>query len=349
MSDFIPVTIEDNCKNILVVHNKPHRGDLVLTTPILKKYRQMFPDSKITIVVKPHNVELFLYSPDIDEVICSQCSLDMLEKEYDLIAFLSENMHEDDWILNRDSFIVNGKKVVGNEYLYENYKYPAKYNFYRIEEDGSFVEDFGNIYDGAGLDKTHLLHRFAARGGVYVDEKCYLYPHQNDIDFANKFIKYHKNVKYFVAISPKASMRDKSLTKNFYNNLINYFLGFDDVVIMLFGIFSNNILKNRLVNMKNATMMQMAALLTKCCLSITCDSVGSHISAAMNVNQITFNNDVFRTFPLNDKAIFIDIENLDIVKKNFDDIRKDNNFKISGKKILCRDFKLRMWTKTFLI
>ena len=56
------------CNNILIVRTD-RIGDVVLTTPVFKALRKVYPAARIAVLVKPATVDLVKGNPYIDEVI----------------------------------------------------------------------------------------------------------------------------------------------------------------------------------------------------------------------------------------------------------------------------------------
>jgi len=77
--------------NCILVIQTAFIGDVILTTPLLRRTKELFPDASIDVLVNPKTAELLSANPHIRNII----SYDKREREKGFLAFLklSKRLH----------------------------------------------------------------------------------------------------------------------------------------------------------------------------------------------------------------------------------------------------------------
>jgi len=292
---------QDFFDKILIIHVNTHIGDLILSSPVIRRLRELHPKSEINFALREAHVELYKYNSDIDNII-------VLDNMFHLpIKSNLFSRYNFDFVVSLSIASGLDKKFLSKI----NYKY-----FHNNKPDlySSLQEEF--------YGAPHIALAYSIKAGVIIDfNNCYLYYGNDDLEWANQF-NYDK--KFTVVIAPSSMENNKKISGEFCDKIIDY-LHSKDIRVVVFRPSNNMNGKYELV--ENNTVLQMAAYIDKYAdLVITADSMAAHVASCYKKNQIVINNHIWKAHPLNEKAVTIYGENFDVVKNKIDFVLDGNNF-----------------------
>ncbi|MGL4997428.1 MAG: glycosyltransferase family 9 protein [Cetobacterium sp.] len=295
---------------ILIIHTA-FIGDIVLSTPLLKRIKEVYPESKITYVTTPIGASVLRNNKHLTEII-----------EYD-----KRGSHSG----------IKGLIALGKRLRYENFNMVLTLHRYlrssilswltrspkRIgykSANGSFLFTDKIIYDKEKHEVEKLLsfidNNTKNTIGNYPIE---LYPSKKDIEniesiwIENKLI--NKNV---VAIAPGSKWFTKKWPLEYFNQVIDLLVENGNKVVIVGGkdeLFLNINISRGIVDLRGkTTLLELAEVLKRSKIVLTNDSSPIHIASAFSGTHIIalFGPTVkeFGFFPWSENNEVLEVENL---------------------------------------
>ncbi|MGL5356599.1 MAG: glycosyltransferase family 9 protein [Cetobacterium sp.] len=295
---------------ILIIHTA-FIGDIVLSTPLLKRIKEVYPESKITYVTTPVGASILRNNKYLTEVI-----------EYD-----KRGNHSG----------VKGLIGLGRRLRYENFNLvltPHRYLRSSIlswltrspkrvgykSASGSFLFTHKIEYDREKHEVQKLLSFI--EGEVENSIQNYpieLYPAQKDIETVqNIWSENNLCNKDVIAIAPGSKWFTKKWPLEYFNQVIDLLVENGNKVIIVGGkdeLFLNVNISRGVVDLRGkTTLLELAEVLKKSKIVLTNDSSPIHIASAFNKTHILalFGPTVkkFGFFPWSENSEVLEVDDL---------------------------------------
>lgn len=263
-------------KKILIFHTA-FIGDIVLSTPLIKKIKAKYPNSEITYATTPAGAQILANNPLLKDVI----SYDKRGKDKGIKGMLR---------------LAKKLKGMNFDMAYIPHRYLRS----------SFITFLSGIKERIGYDisggrlfltekrkyikNSHEVERLLALVDFedFDDKKIELYPTNDDYKYINNiFSDYKLENKKIIAMAVGSKWYTKMWPTKYFNELIKKLLERDDIQIVLVGGKDELELDicedKRIINMINKTsLLQLAALISKADILLTNDSSPIHIASAFD-------------------------------------------------------------------
>ncbi len=261
---------------ILIIHTA-FIGDIVLSTPLIKKIKTKYPESRVTYVTTPSGASLLKNNPMLDEVI----SYDKRGEHKGLrgLYFLGKRLKYKGYDMAivphrylRSSMLAwlsGAKERIGYENaggkLFLTKKIPYDKSKHEVEKLLGFVD-----YDG------------------FEDKKLELYPGKTEkekIDMVwDEHSLYSKKV---VTIAPGSKWFTKMWPVEYFNELIKRLSQLEGVAVVLIGgkdeLALNLVENEKIINLINKTsLLDVAEIASRSDVVVTNDSSPIHIASAFD-------------------------------------------------------------------
>lgn len=295
---------------ILVIHTA-FIGDIVLSTPLLKRIKEVYPEAKITYVTTPIGATILRNNPNITEII-----------EYD-----KRGSHSG----------VKGLLALGRRLRYENFNMVLTPHRYlrssilawltrspkRIGYDiasGSCLFTDKISYDKSKHEVDKLLS-FIGEVPSNSREKypIELYPNKKDIDVVDKIWNENNfNNQEIIAVAPGSKWFTKKWPLEYFNEVIDLLVENGKKVIVIGGkdeLYLNVNIQQGVLDLRGkTTLLELAEVLKRVKVVLTNDSSPIHIASAFKQTSILaiFGPTVkeFGFFPWSKNSEVLEIENL---------------------------------------
>ena len=270
-------------------------GELLLTTPAFGAVRESFPGAKITLIVKPSSSVVVEGNPCIDSIVKLDpgSDLDSLSKRLRFIRFLGGSGFDMAIIFNPSKFFNIAAFLAGipvrvgydrklgflltnaiedRKYLCE--KHEVEYNLELVSLVGAKTDNKSlsltidnNVSKELNIENSDNLVALHP----WTSDPIKQWPEKNFYELGKRLIK-ELNMKVVVIGGKEESGKSAELFNNFDINL-------------------NNIAGK-------TTLKQLAAILKKCKLLVSCDSGPMHLACAVGTPVIAiFRNDIIGKSP----------------------------------------------------
>ncbi|MEF9933547.1 MAG: glycosyltransferase family 9 protein [Cetobacterium sp.] len=295
---------------ILIIHTA-FIGDIVLSTPLIRKIKDIYPESKITYVTTPVGAQILRNNPDISEII-----------EYD-----KRKAHSG----------INGIFQLGKRLRYENFNMVISLHRYlrssvlswltrapiRLGYDvasGSFLFTKKIKYDKK-LHEVEKILSFIEGGKPAKDYKIELYPGDEDIKKVDKFWE-EKNLsnKKVIVIAPGSRWFTKKWPLDYFNQVIKELEKKENIAVIIVGGADekglNIVYSDSTIDLRGCTtLLGLAEVLKRADIVLTNDSSPIHIASAWEKPHILaiFGPTIkeFGFTPWSTNSEVLQIENLD--------------------------------------
>ncbi len=276
--------IKHEIKNILCVRNDRF-GEFLLNIPALRALKETFPAAKITMVVDPYVAELAQAVPFISEIIeWPNVKHDILEK-FKFIKLLKSRSIDMAVMLNSSKELNIITHFAG---IPIRVGYDRKFSFLLTHK----IKDLKHLGEKHEVDYNLEL---AGLVGAATKDKAITLNIDNDIA-SNLFAGYSiKADDFLVALHPWTSDHLKQWPQARFSELINKLSAVDNLKIIIVGStkfkYPQN---NKILNLTSKTnLQQLAGVLKKCKVLISCDSGPMHLAACVGTPVVAlFRNDI---------------------------------------------------------
>lgn len=258
-------------------------GDVLLTTPVIRLLKKRFPECQIDFLIKKEFAELLAHHPNIFHLYCYDKNSDVntltkirkmiRDQQYDLIVDLHKNFRS--YCLTACSGardIVRYKKDFIRRFLLVKFKL----NFYRAiipiyQRFINALKRYEITYDGDGLD-------------IFIDQQAERRINEKYSNFLNN------SSGIVIGIAPGAKHATKQWTSEGFSAVINFFINNKKAKVMIFGSKQDQFVVDRfsveqpqliLNTCGKLSLLETAALMSRCDLLLTNDSGLMHLASAI--------------------------------------------------------------------
>ena len=294
-------------------------GDLVLTTPIFRELKRVYPDSEITFLTSAGDGSVLNNNPHIDHIIwhkrgeslneLNKLILRLKKENFDLVYDAHRSLRSI-WIVWRlTSFGLNNP--------------PNVWLINKRSLQRSLLINFKlNFLNNTSSQREHLLLPLQKRTSLILNHHTELFPNQNNINKIKNFLlKNNLLSKKYIAIGASASYPLKRWPLKYFKELISILLKHNCSIVLVGG---ENELENTKLeqyfsgNVINAagkfSTLESAEILRHAIIVVTNDTSISHLAEAMLTPAIVFFGATVREFGytpfLKDSKIMETNENL---------------------------------------
>lgn len=257
---------------ILIIHTA-FIGDIVLSTPLVKKLKEVYPWSDITYVTTPAGASILRNNPNISEIIeydkrgkhkglkgIYQLGKRLKYENFNLVITPHRYLRSSvlSWLTG--SPVRKGYKNAAASFLYTE-KIPYDRNKHEVEKLLSFV--FGKE------DKRYEIE---------------LYPNEQDIKKVNEMLIGYKEKK-LILLAPGSKWFTKKWSLEYFNEVIGQLMNREDIITGIIGgadeLALNIVTGGNIVDFRGkTTLLELAELIRRSELVLTNDSSPIHIASA---------------------------------------------------------------------
>lgn len=278
---------KEQIKRILIIQFR-FIGDIILSTPLIKILRESFSHSHIAFLVERAPGEILENNPNLDEIIYYDKRKDDVIGSYKFFRSLKN------WKFDLVIDLVGTPGTAFATY-FSKAKYRVGYNVRIRKYAYNLITSDDAVERYSALKKLVLLKRI---GITKEEHKLYLSINENHRKFAEDFFKLNdiNDGKLKVFLAPNSRISTKRWTKEKFASLGDLLIEkYDAYVIMQWGNSEElkytreiiKLMKNKPILMPKVMLKEMAAVLEKCNLMITCDFGPKHIGTAVGIPTIT--------------------------------------------------------------
>ena len=293
-------------KKILIFHTA-FIGDIVLSTPLIKNIKKLYPDSEVTYVTTPAGKAILSNNPHIKEII----AYDKRGKNKGIKGMFS--LVED---LRKKKFDI---AYIPHRYLRSSLicflgKIPTRIG-YNISEGKVFLnKKVAYRKDLHEVDRLLELLETECQ-----DKKIELFPSEKDKEYIDNFLfdKIIENKK-LIALAIGSKWNTKRWPIEYFNELIEKLEKIENIQLILVGGNEEKELpvkySNKTINAIGETsLLQLAELISRCELIVTNDSSPIHIASAFDTYIIAIFGATVKElgfYPWSEKSEVIENNNL---------------------------------------
>lgn len=268
-------------------------GDLVLTTPIYRELKNLYPNSKITLLTSSEIGSVLENNPYIDDVI--KHSRKETRKE---LKFLIKKLRKEKFDLIYDAHrSLRSIWIVWNLCGYRFFKMPKVLSIQKRSLKRSLLIRFKfNFLKNSPPQRIHLLRPLNDLAKIELKNHTELFPNQNNTVSIKKFMEDNKlSSKGFLAIGASASYPLKCWPLSNFFELIYKLLEQDWPIVLVGGKNEN---ETKQIEMKfhgklhnvagKFSPLESAEILKHAFLAVTNDTSVSHLAEAMGTPALVF-------------------------------------------------------------
>ena len=260
-------------KKILIFHTA-FIGDIVLSTPLIKNIKKLYPESEITYVTTPAGRVVLSNNPYLKEVIAYDkrgknkgfkgmlnLAKELRNKKFD-IAYIPHRYLRSSLICFLSKIPLKIGYDISEGKLFLNKKIEYRKDLHEVERLLKLLDTECN------------------------DKKIELYPSKEDKEYIDNYLKdKNTNNKKLIALAIGSKWNTKRWPIEYFNELIEQLESLDDVRVVLVGGNEEKELpvrySDKTINAIGETsLLQLAELIKRCDLIVTNDSSPIHIASA---------------------------------------------------------------------
>lgn len=277
-------------------------GDAILTTGLIEKLYQYFPDCEIDILVRKGNESLFINHPKISEVLVFNKKK---AKYFNLLRLIFKiRQKRYDMIANVQRYFTTGLiTVLSNAIITLGFDKNPWSRFFTKK----FKHDFNGSHE---IERNHQLISWFTD---YSPAKPKLYPGPEQFDNISKYV-----MPPYICIAPASVWFTKQYPAHQWIEVLNQVDGKVNIYLLGGGNdfeFCENIRQqsdnNNIINLcGKMTFLETAALMQKAGMNLVNDSAPMHIASAMNAPVTAIYCSTIPAFgfgPLSDDSKVIEI------------------------------------------
>ncbi|MGL4403032.1 MAG: glycosyltransferase family 9 protein [Fusobacteriaceae bacterium] len=266
---------------ILIIHTA-FIGDIVLSTPILRKLKEKYPESEIIYLTTPAGAAILRNNPHISEIISYDkygshsgimgvwsLGKRLRQMNFNLVISLHRYLRSSvlAW-LTRSHERIGYETAVGTCLFTKKIKYDEKKH--EVEKILSFVEGTGEKKDN--------------------EYEIELYPGEEDRIKIDEILKNYKDKK-IITVAPGSKWFTKKWPLEYFNSLLEKLENREDIEVVVIGGKEETLLnvkqiKNMIDLRGKTTLLQLAELLKRSEIVVTNDSSPIHIASAFKNTHI---------------------------------------------------------------
>lgn len=257
---------------ILIIHTA-FIGDIVLSTPLVKKLKEVYPWSDITYVTTPAGASILRNNPNISEIIeydkrgkhkglkgIYQLGKRLKYENFNLVITPHRYLRSSvlSWLTG--SPVRKGYKNAAASFLYTE-KIPYDKKKHEVEKLLSFVS--------GKEDKRYEIE---------------LYPNEQDVKKVNEMLKGYEGKK-LILLAPGSKWFTKKWPLEYFNEIIGQLKNREDIITGIIGgadeLALNVVTGGNVVDFRGKTsLLELAELIKRSELVVTNDSSPIHIASA---------------------------------------------------------------------
>lgn len=300
-------------KRVLIVQTA-FIGDVVLITALVKECRLLFPEALLDVMLIPSTASVLRNNPYINQIL-------VFDKKkrinfFKIIKRLRKNNY--DLVLTPHSSLRTALIL-----RFAGIKYRIGFNRWFSRH---FLTHRVNHYVETNK-MPHKVEKFLKLLSLFTDKtmaiETELYPNENDYQFSEEVLRHNKDNRKALLIAPGSVWQTKRWNEGYFSKLCSMLLN-EGFFIVLSGSKSEysichsiyesvgNENKSHIVNVCGKTsLLETAAIISKCNLVLCNDSGTLHIANAMNIPVFAIFGPTVRSFgyfPYRDKDYVFECE-----------------------------------------
>lgn len=283
-------------------------GDVILSTPLLEKLHDLFPNSQIDLLLKKGNESLFTSHPFIHNLLIWNKS----EHKYQhLFDFLKSIRFE-----NYD-LVVNLQRFASSGFLTAFSNARIKIGFDKNPFSIFFTKRVKHSIGNLGVEIHEVDRNLKLLESFHSDKKytVKLYPSQSDYALVSQF-----KTKKYICIAPASLWNTKQFPKDRWiefvekldKDLIIYFLGAKSDVELCNEIITISAHSNSINLACKLSLLQSAALMRDATMNYVNDSSPLHLASATNAKVTAIFCSTVTSFgfgPQSEDAVVVEVRN----------------------------------------
>jgi heptosyltransferase II len=298
-------------KKILVIQTA-FPGDAILTLPFIQELKRKKSDFLIDVLCIPTTSEIFAASPYVNSIIL----LDKRGKQKSFTAFLK---FVKELKSNRYEIVYSPHRSFRSALIVLSLSAKESYGF----DNSSLKFTYTNIakYDHSSHEVKRNL---SLLDDDYSNDEWKIIPELMIIDATKskvqKFLS-DNQIQKFITIAPGSVWETKKYPKEFYQQIVDYFINSGYQIILIGGIndknlcekFKNNIEKNIFIAAGEFSFIDSIELLKRSKLLICNDSAPTHLGVCADIPVLTIYCSTipgFGFYPYNPKSDYISYDDL---------------------------------------
>ena len=257
---------------ILIIHTA-FIGDIVLSTPLIKKLKEVYPNSDITYVTTPAGASILRNNPNISEII----EYDKRGKHKGLkgIYQLGKRLKYENFNL-----VITPHRYIRSSILSWLTGSPVRKGYRNATASFLYTEKIS--YDRNKHEVEKLLSFVSGK-----EEKRYeieLYPNEQDVKKVDEMLKEYKGKK-LILLAPGSKWFTKKWPLEYFNEVIGQIMNREDIITGIIGgtdeLALNIVSGGNVVDFRGkTTLLELAELIKRSELIVTNDSSPIHIATA---------------------------------------------------------------------
>ena len=268
-------------------------GDLVLTTPIFRELKRVFPDVKITLLTSSETGSVLNNNPYLDNFIWHK-----RKETYSELNKLIKKLQKEKFDLVYDAHrSLRSIWIVWNLIRFGLSKTPKTWSISKRSWQRSLLINFKfNFLSNTPSQRQHLLLPLQNQTSLVLNNHTELFPDPYTVMQIKNFLnKYNLLQKQYVAIGASASYPLKRWPLKYFHELISKLIKQDCRVVLVGGAneLENKKLEHnfsgKVINAAGKfTPLESAELLRHARIVVTNDTSISHLAEAMQTPAIVF-------------------------------------------------------------
>ena len=276
-------------------------GDLVLTTPIFRELKRVFPDAEITLLTSSGTGSVLNNNPHIDHFIWHK-----RKESYSELNKLIKKLHKEKFDLVYDAHrSLRSIWIVWNLTRFRFHTTPKVWLINKRSWQRSLLINFKlNFLNNTPPQRQHLLLPLQNQTSLVLNNHTELFPDQNTVMQIKNFLNKNNLLqKKYIAIGASASYPLKRWPLKYFQELISKLIKQDCPVVLVGGANEPENTKlehdfsGKVINAAGKfTPLESAELLRHARIVVTNDTSISHLAEAMQTPAIVFFGATVREF-----------------------------------------------------
>ena len=268
-------------------------GDLVLTTPIFRELKRVFPDTEITLLTSSGTGSVLNNNPHIDHFIWHK-----RKESYSELNYLIKKLQKKKFDLVYDAHrSLRSIWIVWNLTRFGFHKTPKVWLIKKRSLQRSILINFKlNFLKNTPSQRQHLLLPLQNQTSMVLNNHTELFPDQNTVMQIKNFLNKNNLLqKKYIAIGASASYPLKRWPLKYFQELISKLIKQDCPVVLVGGANEPENTKlehdfsGKVINAAGKfTPLESAELLRHARIVVTNDTSISHLAEAMQTPAIVF-------------------------------------------------------------
>ena len=276
-------------------------GDLVLTTPIFRELKRVFPEAQITLLTSSGTGSVLNNNPHIDHFIWHK-----RKESYRELNYLIKKLHKENFDLVYDAHrSLRSIWIVWNLTRFGFSKTPKTWFISKRSWQRILLINFKiNFLKNTPSQRQHLLLPLQNQTSLVLNNHTELFPDQNTVMQIKIFLNKNNLLqKKYIAIGASASYPLKRWPFKYFKELISKLIKKDCPVVLVGGANEPENTKlehdfsGKVINAAGKfTPLESAELLRHAKIVVTNDTSISHLAEAMQTPAIVFFGATVREF-----------------------------------------------------